>query len=64
MNTKTVRLPIDLIEAAESESVGQHRSASKQLEHWARFGMLIDTRAQTSRAESGASSPGKPHSPT
>ena len=42
MNTKTVRLPIDLIEAAESESVDQHRSASKQLEHWARFGMLFD----------------------
>lgn len=42
MNTKTVRLPVDLIEAAESESVEQHRSASKQLEHWARFGMLLD----------------------
>lgn len=42
MNTKTVRLPTDLIEAAESESVDQHRSASKQLEHWARFGMLFD----------------------
>lgn len=42
MNTKTVRLPVDLIEAAESEAVDQHRSASKQLEHWARFGMLLD----------------------
>jgi ParD-like antitoxin of type II bacterial toxin-antitoxin system len=42
MNTKTMRLPVDLIEAAESEAVSQHRSASKQLEHWARFGMLFD----------------------
>jgi hypothetical protein len=48
MNTKTVRLPIDLIEAAESESVDQHRSASKQLEHWARFGMLFDHQSTAS----------------
>jgi hypothetical protein len=31
-----------LIEAAESESADQHRSTSKQLEHWARFGMLFE----------------------
>lgn len=48
MNTKTVRMPADLIEAAESESVDQHRSASKQLEHWARFGMLFDRQSTDS----------------
>lgn len=48
MTTKTVRLPTDLIEAAESESVDQHRSASKQLEHWARFGMLFDRQSTDS----------------
>jgi hypothetical protein len=28
--------------ASHASSVDQHRSASKQLEHWARFGMLFD----------------------
>ena len=51
MNTKTVRLPIDLIEAAESEAVDQQRSASKQLEHWARFGMLFDQQSTDSPPE-------------
>jgi hypothetical protein len=49
MSTKTVRLPIDLIEAAESEAEDQHRSASKQLEHWARFGMLFDHQSTDSQ---------------
>jgi hypothetical protein len=48
MGTKTVRLPTDLIEAAESAASGQHRSASKQLEHWARIGMLVDHRSADS----------------
>ena len=42
MNTRTTRLPTDLIDAAEAEGARQQRSASKQLEHWARFGMQFD----------------------
>lgn len=41
MDTKTTRLPVDLIEAAEAEGREEHRSAAKQLEHWARFGMFF-----------------------
>jgi hypothetical protein len=48
MNTKTTRLPVDLLDAAEAEGLEEHRSMSKQLEHWARFGMYFDR--QTSSA--------------
>lgn len=63
MNTKTTRLPIDLIEAAEAEGRAEHRSAAKQLEHWARFGMYYDrqtsaARHRIERAISGAESLG------
>lgn len=42
MTTRTTRLPIDLIDTAEAEGQEQHRSAAKQIEHWARFGMFFD----------------------
>lgn len=47
--TKTTRLPIDLLEAAEAEGLDVQRSASKQVEHWARFGMYFE--GQTSTAQ-------------
>lgn len=49
MDTKTTRLPVDLIEAAEAEGREEHRSAAKQLEHWARFGMFFDRQASSHR---------------
>lgn len=45
MSSKTTRLPVDLIETAEAEGRVEHRSASKQLEHWARFGMYFDRKS-------------------
>lgn len=42
MNTKTTRLPVDLIDAAEDHAKTEHRSTAKQLEHWARLGMFFD----------------------
>jgi hypothetical protein len=48
MDSRTTRVPTDLLEAAEAEGRAEHRSASKQLEHWARFGMYLD--GQTSAA--------------
>jgi ParD-like antitoxin of type II bacterial toxin-antitoxin system len=49
MDTKTTRLPVDLIEAAEAEGREERRSAAKQLEHWARFGMFFDRQTSASR---------------
>ncbi|MCC5950921.1 MAG: hypothetical protein JJU45_02380 [Acidimicrobiia bacterium] len=48
MGTKTTRLPVDLIETAETEGRAEHRSAAKQLEHWARFGMFFDRQTSES----------------
>ncbi len=48
MDTKTTRLPVDLIEAAETSGREEHRSAAKQLEHWARFGMFFDRQTSAS----------------
>lgn len=48
METRTTRLPVDLIEAAEAEGRAEHRSAAKQLEHWARFGMFFAGHATAS----------------
>jgi len=42
MTTRTTRLPADLLDAAEAEAIEEHRSTSKQVEHWARFGMYFD----------------------
>jgi hypothetical protein len=46
--TKTTRLPVDLIEAAEAEGREEHRSAAKQLEHWARFGLFFARQSSVS----------------
>lgn len=63
MDTKTTRLPLDLIKAAEAEGREEHRSTAKQLEHWARFGMFFDRQTSSShrrvqRAIAGESSLG------
>jgi len=49
MDSKTTRLPVDLIEAAEAEGRAEHRSAAKQIEHWARFGMYFDRQTSSSQ---------------
>lgn len=49
MGTKTTRLPVDLLDAAEAEGRSEHRSTSKQLEHWARFGMYFDRQTSSAR---------------
>lgn len=49
MDTRTTRLPNDLIEAAEIEGRAEHRSTAKQIEHWARFGMFFDRQTNSSR---------------
>lgn len=49
MGTKTTRLPLDLIEAAEAEGREERRSAAKQLEYWARFGMFFDRQTGVAR---------------
>lgn len=49
MDTKTTRLPVDLLDAAEAEGLEEHRSMSKQVEHWARFGMYFDRQTSAAR---------------
>jgi hypothetical protein len=49
MDTRTTRLPVDLLDAAEAEGIEEHRSASKQVEHWARFGMYFDRQTSAAR---------------
>ncbi len=49
METRTTRLPIDLLDAAEAEGIEEHRSTSKQVEHWARFGMYFDRQTSAAR---------------
>lgn len=49
MSTKTTRLPTDLLDAAAAIGLKQHRSASKQIEHWARFGMYLEGQATAAR---------------
>jgi hypothetical protein len=49
MDTRTTRLPVDLLDAAEAEGLEEHRSMSKQLEHWARFGMYFDRQTGAAR---------------
>jgi hypothetical protein len=40
---------MDLLDAAEAEGREEHRSASKQIEHWARFGMFFDRQTSAAR---------------
>lgn len=47
--TKTTRLPLDLLEAAEAEGLEEQRSTAKQIEHWARFGMYFERLTSASR---------------
>lgn len=49
METRTTRLPVDLLDAAEAEGLGEQRSTSKQVEHWARFGMYFARQTSASR---------------
>ena len=49
MDTKTTRLPVDLLAAAESEGIEERRSMAKQVEHWARIGMYLDRQTSTAR---------------
>ena len=49
MDTRTTRLPVDLLDAATAEGLGEHRSTSKQVEHWARFGMFLSQRSFATR---------------
>lgn len=49
METRTTRLPVDLLDAAEAEGHEEHRSAAKQIEHWARFGMFFDRQTSSAR---------------
>lgn len=43
MTTKSIRIDGDLIHLAESAAAVQHRSVSKQLEHWASLGRIISS---------------------
>ena len=49
MDTRTTRLPADLLDAAEAEGLEEHRSTAKQVEHWARFGMYFDGQTNVAR---------------
>jgi hypothetical protein len=49
MESRTTRLPVDLLEAAEAEGHAEHRSASKQVEHWARFGLYFERQTSAAR---------------
>lgn len=49
MNTRTTRLPVDLLDSAAAAGLKQQRSASKQIEHWARFGMYLEGQATAAR---------------
>ena len=49
MDTRTTRLPVDLLDAAEAEAFDEQRSTAKQIEHWARFGMYFDRQTSAAR---------------
>ena len=49
MDSRTTRLPVDLLDTAEAEGHEEHRSAAKQIEHWARFGMYFDRQTSSAR---------------
>ena len=38
MDTSSVRLPVDLLNAARSAAKAEHRTIQGQIEHWARIG--------------------------
>jgi hypothetical protein len=47
--TRTTRVAVDLIEAAEREAVYESRSTRQQLDHWARLGMRVSMRSTAAR---------------
>jgi hypothetical protein len=47
--TRTTRVAVDLIEAAEREAVHESRSTRQQLDHWARLGMRVSMRSTAAR---------------
>lgn len=49
METRTTRVAVDLIDAAESEAARESRSAREQLDHWARLGMHLSVRSTAAR---------------
>lgn len=51
MDTRTTRLPVDLLEAASAAGRREHRSTAKQVEHWARFGMYFDGQTSSARRQ-------------
>lgn len=49
MDTRTTRVAVDLLEAAETEASRESRSAREQLDHWARLGMHLSVRSTAAR---------------
>ena len=49
METRTTRVAVDLLEAAEAEASRESRSAREQLDHWARLGMRLSMRSTAAR---------------
>lgn len=49
METRTTRVAVDLLEAAETEAPRESRSAREQLDHWTRLGMHISMRSTAAR---------------
>lgn len=49
MDTRTTRVAIDLLEAAETEAARESRSVREQLDHWTRLGMHLSVRSTAAR---------------
>lgn len=49
METRTTRVAVDLLAAAEAEAARESRSVRMQLDHWTRLGMQLSVRATASR---------------
>lgn len=49
METRTTRVAVDLLAAAEREAPRESRSAREQLDHWTRLGMHISMRSTAAR---------------
>lgn len=49
METRTTRMAVDLLEAAETEAARETRSVREQLDHWTRLGMHVSMRSTAAR---------------
>lgn len=49
METRTTRVAVDLLKAAEAEAARESRSAREQLDHWARLGMRLSVQSTAAR---------------